>query len=95
MKTSDLQQMQQQYQLIAENNGVKSDAPSPIQQTADKFMELHRDVHNTIDELQQFMESDEFKFAVNSDWMGVDEDETGVIPSDFDDYIGIFFDYLQ
>jgi hypothetical protein len=93
MKTSDLQQMQQQYRLIAENNN--NDVTPPMQRTADKFMDLHRDIHNAIDELEQFMASDEFKFAVNNEWMGVDEDESGIIPSDFNDYVEIFFNYLQ
>lgn len=92
MKTSDLQQMQQQYQLIAENND--GGGTSPIQQTADKFMNLHRDIQYAIDELQQFMASDEFKFAVNNDWMGADEDVSGIIPSNFDDYLEIFFNHL-
>ena len=95
MKTSDLQQMQQHYQLIAENNGAKDEAPSPIQQTADKFMDLHRDLHNAIMFLEQFMASEEFKFAVNNDWMGIDENEAELIPSDFDDYVEIFLNHLQ
>lgn len=91
MKTSDLQQMQQQYRLITEDATKEA---SPIQQTADTFMDLHRDVQRAMDALQDFMESQEFKFAVNNDWMGTDEDESGIIPSDFDDYIELFFNHL-
>lgn len=90
MKTSDLQQMQQQYRLITEDATKEA---SPIQQTADTFMDLHRDIYNAIDAMQQFMESQEFKFAVNNDWMGIDEDESEIIPSNFDDYAEIFFNY--
>ena len=90
MKTSDFKQMQQQYRLIAED---ATEEASPIQQTADTFMDLHRDIYNAITAMQQFMESQEFKFAVNNDWMGIDEDESGIIPSDFDDYIELFFNH--
>lgn len=93
MKTIDLQQMQQQYQLIAENNGEHNEMP-PIQQTYDKYINIHRDLHNAIESLQLLMSSDEFKFAVNNDWMGIDEEESETIPSDFDDYVEIYLDHL-
>lgn len=70
------------YKLYAEN----AEQASPIQQTYDKFMELHMDLMNAHDEMRQFMESDEFKFATNNDWMGLEDEDAEMIPSDFQSY---------
>ena len=91
MKTSDLQQMQQQYQLIAENNAEQA---SPMQQTYDKYVHMHMDLMGAIETMMEFMESDEFKFAANNDWMGIGEDDEVMVPSDFDEYVEVYLDHL-
>ncbi len=70
------------YKLYVENGAE----PSPIQQTYDKFMNLHMQLMNAHDAMEQFMESDEFNFATNNDWMGLEDEDAEMIPSDFQSY---------
>jgi hypothetical protein len=72
MKTSDLQQMQQQYQLIAENNasGKYDELIDEYQNIKYKLDKKGYDFTNAAYEMRQLMTSDEFVFAANTDWMG-------------------------
>jgi hypothetical protein len=72
MKTSDLQQMQQQYRLIAENND-KSNYDDLIEKYSSinyKIQKLIYSFTNATYELRQLMTSDKFAFAANTDWIG-------------------------
>lgn len=79
------------YKLYAEN----TEQASPIQQTYDKFMNAHLDLMNAHAAMQELMRSDEFQFAVNSEWMGIEEDDGDIepenIPADYETYVRTFF----
>lgn len=74
MRTSDLQQMVQQYQLIAENNGEQQQDDMNLEARYDEIMakvnEVYRQMSAAIDDMRQFLEyAENFDFEIAyDDW---------------------------
>ena len=74
MRTSDLQQMVQQYQLIAENNGEQQQDDMNLEARYDEIMakvnEVYRQMSAAIDNMRQFLEyAENFDFErAYDDW---------------------------
>ena len=71
MKTNDLQQMMQQYQLIAENNGEQQDGlnlEARYDEITAKVNEAYHQLGATVDEMRQFLEyAENFDFDIDFD----------------------------